>query len=185
MSYSAGSFIRRAFISGSVLTLGFGVAAGAETIVSTTVVVPQTIQISPELQPDIDSMLQLSATFRRQFERMAGAPMLLVSARVDPTFTQRAFRARSIIRRYHSGLLVVAVEIGPGRRQAEWIAHEFEHVLEHLDGLTLSDLADRRQSGVWYSGEAMIETVRAIRAGRAVLGEMAVRQDDPTSVLSR
>ena len=52
-----------------------------------------------------------------------------------------------------------------------WIAHEFEHLIEQLEGVDLRDLAHRRQ-GVWHSGDEMFETERAIRAGVQVMHEM-------------
>ena len=66
-----------------------------------------------------------------------------------------SFRARSSIRRYDSGLMVVGRSGDRPRaaRRSEWIPHEFEHVIEQLDG--------------HRSGEA---GRRSRRPGRVVLG---------------
>jgi hypothetical protein len=125
----------------------------------------------------IAAMLQSSPTFRHQYERILGASRLIITARIEPTLVHREFCARSMIRRYNSGLLIVSIEIGPGGRQAEWIAHEFEHVIEQLDGVRLPALVGRRASGIWYSSPNMIETTRATRAGRIVLEEMRRRKE--------
>ncbi len=96
---------------------------------------------------------------------------LIVSVQVDPTLKTGTYRARTIFRRYNSGLLLAYVSVGPGGKQTEWIAHEFEHILEQLDGVDLRELARRGREGVWFSGPDVIESDRATRAGRAVLEE--------------
>ena len=135
---------------------------------------PGTIRISSDLQPHVDAMLDDSPTFREQFQRIVSAPKLVITARVDIGFVQRPFRARSCIRRYDSGLLVVSIEIGPGTgvEQREWIAHEFEHVIEQLDGVEVVAMAERRRAGAWYSLADMVETTRATKAGQTVRAEM-------------
>jgi hypothetical protein len=133
------------------------------------------VQFASDLQPIVDAMLRTSPTFRSMYSRVVSSPLLVVDVRADPTLVSRTFMARSTIRRYESGLIVVTVVVGPGHGQAGWIAHEFGHIVEQLDGLDLRALADHRAKGVWYSGDKMIETSRAIRAGRAVVDEMSGR----------
>jgi hypothetical protein len=160
-----------------VFLLSAGVSlAGAETI-ERRVPNVATIRIARELQPSVNAMLQTSPTFRQQFERIAAAPNLVVNARVDMTFLQRPFRARSCFRRYDSGLILVAMDIAPDAVQPEWIAHEFEHVLEQIEGLHLPALALLRRSGAWFSSGEMVETLRATRAGRVVREEMRGHRD--------
>lgn len=130
------------------------------------------IQISPDLQPYIAAMLEGSPTFRQQYERIISTPKLIINARTDMSFIERPFRARSCMRRYDSGLLVVSMDIAPGIGQTEWIAHEFEHVLEQLDGLSLPALVAQGSRGTWFSSDRMLETSRAMRAGRTVRDEM-------------
>ena len=67
--------------------------------------------------------------------------------------------------------------IAPGSHPGEWIAHEFEHILELLDGRNLPQLASNHAKDVWYSGSDTIETDRAIRAGRTVRDEMHQSQN--------
>lgn len=175
MSHTAITFYRGLAIVS--LLAAFVPRAGAETLVKHRVELPETIRISGELRPHVEAMLATSATFRQQFARIATAPKLIINARIDLTFMQRGFRARSCMRRYDSGLLVVSMDIGPGGMQPEWIAHEFEHVIEQLDGLRLPALAARGQSGTWFSFGEMVETKRATRAGRTVADEMRARKD--------
>jgi hypothetical protein len=131
----------------------------------------QSVHVSEELWPSIVAMLETSATFREQYQRIRETPRLVLMARYDSRLFGHHFRARSSIRRYDSGLMLVAIDIGPTSDPVEMIAHEFEHVLEQLEGLDLRARA-ARGSGAWFSHEAMIETDRAVRAGRAVKAEL-------------
>lgn len=163
----------RSLVLAAATVIGFQAvpAAGADSV---PVPAPQADrwQLAPDIRARIERMRQTSPTFRQQYERLIEAPLLLMRARIDPGLVQRSYRARTTLVRYSSGLIVASVEIGPGGHQAEWIAHEFEHILEQLEGMDLPALATQRRPGVWYSGESMIETSRAMRAGRAVFDEM-------------
>lgn len=177
---------RRLFLLATLSLLAAPGAFGAEAIDGDVPArMPSTIQISSELKATFDQMVTASPTFRQQLARIVAAPRLVITAHVDPAMSSRSYRARSCIRRYDSGLLVVAITIGPGHHAAEWIAHEFEHVIEQLEGVKVSRLADRWQSGVWFSGDAMVETARAGRAGRRVWEEMSGRHGAQTSLWSR
>lgn len=142
-----------------------------------------TMEFSPEVRALVDRMLAQSATFRSQYQRLVEHVPLVVAATLDPTISHRPFRARSTIRRYTTGLVVVQIAIAPGSRIDEYIAHEFEHVLEALEGVHLSDLARRGTAGIWFSGENLIETSRATRAGRAVTDEMRAHERRPDNLV--
>jgi hypothetical protein len=71
---------------------------------------------------------------------------------------------------------VADVAIAPGSQPGEWIAHEFEHILELLDGWNLPQLASNHATDVWYSGSDVIEPDRAIRTGHTVRDEMRQTQ---------
>jgi hypothetical protein len=135
------------------------------------------VQFAPELRSEVEDVLQRSATFRAQYRRIAAARWLAVGVTVDVRLCETSYRARTTFRRYQSGLTVAAVALGPGSHHGEWIAHEFEHILEQLDGRNLPQLANRHAKDVWYSGSDLIETERAIRAGRAVRDEMRQSQN--------
>lgn len=148
------------------------VAASSAVAGPRTAITASHLDLCRELHLQIDQMLKTSPTFRAQYRRLLDSPHVTITARIAWSFMQGSFRARSTIQRYSTGSVVVHMEIRPGDRQHEWIAHEFEHVLEYLDGLDLTALADQRAPGVWYSNGAMIETSRAVRAGRTVMEEM-------------
>lgn len=141
------------------------------------------IQVPAYLQPSVDTMFRRSATFRSQYRRLTGAARLVVVVNVDPLIMVSRFRARSTIRRYDSGLIVALVSVGPRGDLIEWLAHEFEHIVEQLDGWNLREMARRGGHGAWYSGTDVIETTRAARAGRAVLQEVRERIRRPDKLV--
>jgi hypothetical protein len=130
------------------------------------------IQVVPEIRPLVEHMFTSSATFHAQYCRIAEAPNLVVGVLLDPTLPAEHLRSRTAVRRYDSGLMVAEVAVCPGTRTEEWIAHEFEHILEQLEGVNLPKLATVNASSVWYSGSAMFETSRAVAAGRTVYEEL-------------
>jgi hypothetical protein len=174
---NAGCVVRSSLVVVSLLLMAGLGRAGAETHVRAVAAQTGTILLDPELQPAVEAMLQQSPTFRQQYERIASAPKLIITARVDIKVVHRSFRARSHIRRYDSGLIVVTMEIAPDAVNPEWIAHEFEHILEQLDGVNVAAQALQRRSGSWYSTGEMVETSRAMKAGRVVRDEMRGRRD--------
>ena len=135
---------------------------------------PSTIELNIHLRAEAESMLRRSPTFRQQCRRISQAPSLRMFIDWNAALAERSFRARSVIERTRAGEMLVSIEISPNGRPIEWISHEFEHVLEQLDGIRLPELA-RVSDGVWRSSDGMYETERAIRAGRRVLEEMAHR----------
>jgi hypothetical protein len=137
---------------------------------------PDTMLIDAALRPSVEAMLQRSPTFRQQFERIASTPKVIICARIDISVAHKSFRARSHIRRYDSGLIVVSMSIAPDAVRPEWIAHEFEHVLEQLDGINVAALAVSRRPGIWFSSGEMVETARAMKAGHVVRDEMRARR---------
>jgi hypothetical protein len=132
---------------------------------------PNRIQLTSALRREAQRMIQRSPTFRAQCDRLERTAGLQVIVRRDRSLEPRSYRAKSTIQRLRTGELLAIVDIGPHGNPVEWIAHEFEHILEKIDGLHLPTLAGKR-SGVWLSGYDMYETERAIRAGRLVADEV-------------
>ena len=71
----------------------------------------------------------------------------------------------------HARPVLALMSIASTHAPVQWIAHEFEHLVEQLDGLDLRVLAAGRR-GVWRSAPDTFETERAIAAGRRVLDEI-------------
>jgi hypothetical protein len=131
---------------------------------------PDRVQIDRILLPQIGVMLRRSPTFREQCRRVAATPLLYVRVRVNRWLEGRQFRARTRILRFHSGVVIAEMDLQSAWSSEEWIAHEFEHVLEQIDRVPLVELAARTGS-VWRTADDMFESERAIRAGRTVAAE--------------
>jgi hypothetical protein len=164
------SFARCVAVLACLLTIGLELPAVAAEPLDSAASLP-TVYLPLSMQPRVTWMLRRSETFREQCQRLSEAPALIVSVQVDPALATGIYRARTIFRRYNSGVLLAYVSVGPGAKQTEWLAHEFDHILEQLDGVDLRALALHGREGVWFSGPDVIESERATRAGRAVLEE--------------
>lgn len=132
---------------------------------------PRSVKVEANLQATIEQMRATSPTFSAQCARLDAEEKVVVLLRLDPTLSKVRFRARSTIKRYSSGLLVATVSVAPASDQAEWIAHEFEHVLEVLDGGYPAEDARHARRSYTTAADGMIESSRAIAAGRTVLHE--------------
>ncbi|MGE3510993.1 MAG: hypothetical protein AB7N65_19150 [Vicinamibacterales bacterium] len=137
---------------------------------------PDNVRMHRDLLPRVRVMLRRSPTFRRQCHRLAEAPWVHVAVGIDPAFNDhRRFRAMSVIQRPNPALLLAVVTVQALADPAMWVAHEFEHILEQMERVNLTELAEKRKA-VWRTSEDVFETARAVRAGEAVLAE--VRGDD-------
>src|SRR5258708_375052 len=129
--------------------------------------IPSNIFIRKDFQAFVARLLLLSPTFNRQYQRIASTRDLRVTINVVAPMTKVGYRARCMISKVE-GLAIVNMEIVALGSYAEAIGHEFEHLLEQLDGLDLRALANERGSGVVRQGDGSFETRRAISAGRTV-----------------
>lgn len=120
----------------------------------------------------LESMLQHSATFRRQCVRIAQSPRVRIAITTLPLHGSETTRARGSLQVSRDGVLVATLAIRPLDDQAELIAHELEHVIEKLDGVHLHARASLRATGVRVAEDGAFETVRAVRVGRAVSREV-------------
>jgi len=133
-------------------------------------VLPSNIKGQPDLMRQMGIMLRRSATFRQQCQRL-DIPELRVQIQTDPLLIDRPIRARSVIRRSESGGFNASVAISAFGDPTEWLAHEFEHIIEQLDGVRIRQLA-LIGAAAWRTGEGMFETERALRIGRLVRHEV-------------
>jgi hypothetical protein len=130
---------------------------------------PANLYVNEDLRPLLEKMWARSPTFRRQCARITEIPELVVSLRVavrQPS-TQR-YRALTRVGKATDGATIVTVRIFNPNELVELIGHEFEHILEHLDGLDLRSEAVRKQLAARQTADGFFETPRAIRAGRQV-----------------
>ena len=146
------------------------VGAGSTATAATARVV-----VDAKLQGLVDDLLIRSPAFRRQWQRMVQFPRL--SIRIDLVHSNHVSdnaHAATRISVLPDGSPHAAVAIPGGRRLAELVAHEVEHILERLDGVkvddqhALGDASVRRASGTF-------ETARAVLVGQLVAKEIRRR----------
>jgi hypothetical protein len=114
------------------------------------------------LEPQAIELLQRSTTFRQQCERIAATAVLRVTLQVGMA-VEPGGRAQTIIRRYDAGGIRAEVILRFGEDYFELLAHEFEHILEQVEGVSLPhEVAARR---AWITPNGAFETRRASDAG--------------------
>ncbi len=134
---------------------------------------PINLTVDAALQDVVARMVRRSPTFRRQCARIDQTRNLIVRMREDGPRGERAYSARTVIRRHQYGAIVAHVRLYSPFDAAEIIAHEFEHLLEQIDGVNLRLLSLIAGSGVTETNDGSYETRRAVLAGRRVASECA------------
>ena len=98
------------------------------------------LQITPWLQPIVADVCRRSPTFRRQVARLSDVDGLTVTVHrlMLPQPATALWRAQTLITRVGGQVRSADVQVpsGDARMMAELLAHEFEHILEQLDGST-------------------------------------------------
>jgi hypothetical protein len=130
---------------------------------------PANVGLPRDLDRAIARIYDRSPTFRAQCERIAAAENLRVTVRINASIPRRC-RAFTIVRR--RGYEIRAeVHLPPSSALTELVGHEFEHLLEQIEGLDLRRLARVKDSGVHEAEGRVFETDRAQAAGRVVAVE--------------
>src|SRR5262249_27078922 len=101
---------------------------------------PSNVNFRKDFQPIVARLLRRSPTFRKQFQRIRGASNLQVTIQLITSESELPYHARCIIDR-RGGFIRVKMEIVALSAYPNVIGHEFEHLLEQLDGLNLRALA--------------------------------------------
>jgi hypothetical protein len=142
---------------------------------------PDSIQLVSGLEPIVRSWLEHSPTFRQQCRELAAAPRLRATVRLARRPAGTTSRAVTrFVRKNRSRDLHAEIEIRSAPDMAELLAHEFEHVLEQIEGIGLEALAERGEARRLTDGA--FETVRAVKAGHRVTAE--VINHSPDAVIS-
>lgn len=127
------------------------------------------------------ALLRQSDTFRSQCERLAQTPRVRVT--IAAVLTLSNGRAQTVIHRLASGAISADVVLAFGEDYRELLAHEFEHVLEQLDGV---DLRHEAAAGrAWLLPGGVFETRRAFDTGVQVLKEAEPRHVHTTAPATR
>ena len=96
------------------------------------------IEVDPMLQQPIAALLARSPTFRRQWAQVASTQTIRVRIATSAELREMpSARARSEVSRYAYGAIRALVEVPAVVDVTELLPHEFEHILEQLEGLDL------------------------------------------------
>ena len=137
---------------------------------------PPDSDIPPMCQSLLDDMWRGSATFRRQWTRVAAARVRIAIA-FDKSSAIDLVHAQSEITRKPDLRVRISLRLAD-RSAAEYLAHELEHVLEQLDEVDLAHAVANHVHGAKASGTLPVfETRRAIVVGRLVAAEVQAYRD--------
>jgi hypothetical protein len=131
---------------------------------------PWTVTLPDALHSWVGALIEGSPTFHVQWQTLARVAQLRLKVEFNSTLPDDSARTR--VYRYEYGLIVAVVELPLIGHRAELLGHEFEHVVEQIEGLDLRRAAHVRSAGVYNLGYGF-ETQRAHRAGRQVAREWA------------
>ena len=136
------------------------------------------IRVDDVIQPLVSELLLKSETFRRQWDIITASRFIHVTV-VSRIGLQDAdsVRARTEVTRYEYGAIRATIELPTAMDLTELLPHEFEHVIEQLEGLDLRALAQRHAKGVAEVRTGVFETARARAAGLQVYWEVYGRTD--------
>jgi hypothetical protein len=132
---------------------------------------PGNLNAADTVRPILHTMWQRSRTFRAQCARIERTPLLHVVLRRVTATRAGTGGARTEFTRSNRRLhaeMIVSLDVGSSSL-IELIAHEFEHVIEQLDGVQLTG---RAQKGVSSDAGDTFETARAAHIGRQVALEV-------------
>ena len=147
-------------------------ASDSRAVFAASVGVPPNVSIPTEYHDLLDTMLRASPTFRAQCTRIAQASQLHITLRRSLFAAPQA--ALTSLTRREDGRIDADVEVGVFGDVTQLVAHEFEHILEQLDGVDLPGMANRRGTGVRADPRTgQFETERAIAMGRRVALEVS------------
>ena len=153
----------------AVLLLMFGGAIGGEPQRCRCSPLPSNVELAHDLERVLGRIYDRSPAFRAQCERIASATNLRVTVRIDTSIPSHC-RAYTIVQR-RGREIRADVRLPPSSGLTELVAHEFEHLLEQIEGLDLRRLARVKGSGVHLVEGRAFETQRAQAAGRVVAAE--------------
>ena len=124
----------------------------------------------------LDDMWRGSATFRRQWTRVAAARVRIAIA-FDKSSAGDSVHAQSEITRKPDLRVRISLRLAD-RAATEYLAHELEHVLEQLDEVDLAHAVASHVHGAKANGTPPVfETRRAIVVGRLVAAEVQAYRD--------
>ena len=169
----------RVVVLSTALSVVLSAPGAAQDPQASCATLPFNIHVEPLLRSAVAALLQHSKTFKRQCLTIAASRGVRVRvAAVAPRALASSVRAHATITRHEYGMVRAVIEIPIASDYAELIPHEFEHVIEVMEGLNLAQRADEGDDVVEVEGGAF-ETTRARNAGLAASREVYGDTDAP------
>jgi hypothetical protein len=119
-------------------------------------------------QSIVEMMWQASPTFKRQCLRIAAQKTLTVRLRAESNRGPGSPRARTEFSRRDGVLTRADVVVSDLRDRVELIGHEFEHIIEQIEGVRLRETACVGTNTV----TSVFESCRAMEIGRRIAREI-------------
>jgi hypothetical protein len=133
---------------------------------------PSNLEIPNTLKPMVARMWRKSPTFRRQCARLTEASLTItVWLRLPKEIT--GVNAVTEIQVRHGAPHSVLTRLRTA--EPEYLAHEIEHVLEHIDGVHLQSALEHRLDGVRLTSGRQFETARAVAIGQLVADQVRAK----------
>ena len=134
--------------------------------------VPANLVFPEFLKATLEELWMKSPTFRQQCSRISEARQLRIhlTFRVD-AYQRVPYRALTRITRDADGWTTASTLLLFPGNPVELLGHEFEHIVEYIEGFWTGAESDQNAAIVARLTEAGYETERAIRAGHQVLSE--------------
>ena len=152
----------------------FGSSLSAELGRCARLTIPSSIQMPPGFDRVLERIYHRSPTFRTQYDRLVAHPHLTIRIFLNVRLPSYC-RAFTRVGR-HGRTIRADMHLPPSSDHSELLAHEFEHLLEQIEGVDLRQLALVPGSGIYEIETELYESERAKAAGRAVAKE--VREAD-------
>lgn len=144
--------------------LACGVCAQAQS--QPAPALPTNISTHSHMERYIIELMSSSQTFREQCEKIGKATNVRISVKVVPNIIH-GNRARTRFLKYGNGRMAAIVEMKLLSDYSESLGHEFEHVIEQIEGIDLKGQA-RDGKGIYKMYGDVYETDRALKTGKAV-----------------
>ncbi|HSE96899.1 MAG TPA: hypothetical protein VLD57_01430 [Blastocatellia bacterium] len=128
---------------------------------------PPNLILSGDAKRVLEKVWKRSPTFREQCRRISESPWVKIKVRFVAKRSE-PYEALTTLTKYESGFTVSTIHIFIASGYVEKIGHEFEHIIEQIEGLNLQALAAKEGTGVRSNRPGYFETKRAVRAGQRV-----------------
>jgi hypothetical protein len=130
---------------------------------------PPNLEIPDTMQPMVARMWRASPTFRRQCARLTEASLTVT---VRPGLRKNIAGVNAVTEIQVRSGAPYAVQTSLRAVEPEYLAHEIEHVLEHIDGVNLRWSVEHGLEGVRLTSGRQFETARAVAIGQLVADEV-------------